>query len=226
MKHWRIKTKKDWIIFFICAALLVYGVVNGCFGSRIMHFMERFMPDKLTVMNQPGGYGTMIVTVLVMALLLLVLEHCNKKKKRVMWITVGTGLLISTALFCGYYVHGWLLVRQVYTTPAVSAMVTIDGNHMELQAGDERLIRLQELAADMKRLPKEEEKRVRTKDHGNSGNLDIVWINFPRRYFHSYDLIFRINADHTIFIGSGERLADYYEDNGIIDYLQSLAETK
>lgn len=208
MKNWKIKTKKDWIMFFLCSALLIYGVVNGCFGSSIMHFMERFMPDKLTVMNQPGGYGTLIITVLLMTLLLLGLEISWKKKKKIMWITGCTGLLLSAAIFGGYYFHGWLLVHQVYTTPALSASVSFDGKREHWQAGDERLIKLQELAADMKRLPKEEEILMREKDHGNSDNMDIVWINFPKRYFHSYDLIFRINADKSIFIGNGEHIAD------------------
>ena len=224
MKSWRIKSRKDQVICLICLTLLVYAVANGCFGARIMRFMERFMPDKLTVMNQPGGYGTLIVTTAVMTLVLLVYEIIGKKKKKIMWITVCSGFLLSTAIFGGYYLHGWLLVRQVYTTKAMSAWINYDGKNINWEAGDERLLKLQELAAGMKRLSKEEQLILRSNDHGDSRQTDMVWIRFPYRYFHSYDLIFRINEDHTIYIGNGPRAANYYNDNGVVEFLQSEAD--
>ncbi|MBT9778294.1 hypothetical protein GPL15_17485 [Clostridium sp. MCC353] len=224
MKNWKIKTKKDRAVCLICLTLLVYAVVNGCFRDKIMRFMERFMPDKLTVMNQPGGYGTLIVTTIVMTLFLLVYEIIGKKKIKMLWITACSGILLSTALFGGYYLHGWLLVRQVYTTPAVSAWIHYHGASINLKAGDERLLKLQELASGMERLPKEEQLLLRSEDHGNSGRMDMVWINFPYRYFHSYDLIFRINEDGTVYIGNGPKAANYYDDNGVIEFLRTEAE--
>lgn len=224
MKQWRINTKKDKIITVLFCILLVYGIINGLFRNSIMHFMERFMPDKLTIMNQPGGYGTVIAAVLVLTLIWVLYGIYKKKEGKLLLASALAGFAMALAVLGAYYGHGWLLVHQVHTTPSSSAWITYEETSMNLYAGDERLSGLQELAGDLKPVPRNEQERLNGEKHGEWEDQKMIWMRFPHRYFHSYDMILYINADDTIYMHRGSMDTRYYEDNGIIAYLTGMIE--
>lgn len=65
LAEWRIKTKKDWILAFLFTALMVYVAAVRFFHWKILNFMQKFMPDKMSTMNLPEGYGTVLAGFLI-----------------------------------------------------------------------------------------------------------------------------------------------------------------
>lgn len=222
MVEWKINSKKDRIITFLFVLLLIYGVVNGCFHSEIMRFMERFMPDKLTTMNQPGGYGTVIVVTAIMTGICTVDLMMRRAGRKKLLKAVSCGLILCAVTFGSYYGHCLLLVRQLQTASANSAWINGGDNNIRLNSGTKELDDLQALAAGLKPMPKKEQERLRAEKHGEVDKETIIWINFPKKYFHSYSFILRLKGDDAICVYDGAAPAVYYQDNGIVDYVKSL----
>ena len=54
---WKIKTGKDWCLAFLFVALMVYVAVVRFFQWKVLDFMQKFMPDKMSTMNLPADTG-------------------------------------------------------------------------------------------------------------------------------------------------------------------------
>ena len=200
---WKIKTGKDWCLAFLFAALMVYVAVVRFFQWKILDFMQKFMPDKMSTMNLPGGYGTVLFWALIMALLVMaVLAHRRQG---------------------GFVYHCRLIVQRGTEEPAASAWICFeDGTEqVKLAAGDETLERLQALAFSLERQPAERQEELRELVRDGGKERSFVWFSFPDKYFHGYDPIFYIE-DGLIYMNRDAGGVVFYKDNGLTECMEEL----
>ena len=66
-----IKSRKDWLIAFAVAFVTIY-YITVYNNFKIEKFMMRFSPDKMNLMNYPGGWGNLMVVAIIMTVLVVI----------------------------------------------------------------------------------------------------------------------------------------------------------
>ena len=220
---WKIKTGKDWCLAFLFAALMVYVAVVRFFQWKVLDFMQKFMPDKMSNMNLPGGYGTVLFWALIMALLVMAVLALRRQKRKYIAAAGLAGFLIADCALGGFVYHCRLIVQRGTEEPAASAWICFeDGTEqMKLAAGDETLGRLQALAFSLERQPAERQEELRALVRDGGKERSFVWFSFPDKYFHGYDPIFYIE-DGLIYMNRRAGDVVFYKDNGLTECMEEL----
>lgn len=223
LKGWRIKTRKDWFLAFLFTALLVYVAAVRFFQWKIQHFMQKFMPDKMSTMNLPEGYGTVLFCALIMALIVMAVLAFEHQKKKYIAAAGLAGFLIADCALGGFVFHCRLIAQRGYEEPAASAWISFgDGTEdVNLASGDDTLARLQMLAFSLERQPAERQEELGKMVREGKKDRSFVWFSFPDKYFHGYDPIFNIE-EGLIYMGQGNENMVFYKDNGFIECVEEL----
>lgn len=226
LAEWRIKTKKDWILAFLFTALMVYVVAVRFFHWKILNFMQKFMPDKMSTMNLPEGYGTVLFCALGMAVITMAVLALEHQKKKYIAAAGLAGFLIADCALGGFVLHCRLIVQRGYEEPAASAWIALrdENENVNLASGDETLARLQMLAFSLERQPAERQAELKKLVREGKQARSFVWFSFPEKYFHGYDPIFNIE-EGLIYMDRGNQNMVFYKDNGFIECVEELKNT-
>lgn len=225
MNTFRIKTKKDWCIAGLFAALGVYGV-STFFSFDFQCILLRYGNPMLTNMNQPKSYGNVIFTVLVMVALLETVWWKKKKSTRVKVIGAVTGAALAGIVLMGYFLHCNLIVSSIKQGDGVVSSISAWGEEADLHFTDSQEREIVKLCEMLSPVSDEEQKRLEKNymDAGGSipDSAELIWITYPKRYGHMFDLMVCVDGDR-IFVRKGydiqqRPIVRFFEDNGLCSY--------
>lgn len=222
---WKIKSKKDWCIAFIFTALIIYGISQG-FTFRLNKILMRITDSRLTELNQPSGYGNTAVTFFIMGNIAGIVLIIKKQSGKKILGAVMTGILTALVCIGGYLLH----CKMIVSTPESinPGSVRVSGRSLEnngfsvnYNEEDEDMVRLVNLCTSLKKLPGEEQKKLREKFERDYDEEIMIWLSYPERYFHSYCLILRIWEDKIYILRDNGREVIFFEDNGLIEMIKN-----
>lgn len=229
MKNWRIKTRRDWIIAFVFAALLVYGIA-GRFSQRLDRGLMYLTDPRLSDLNQPSSYGNVALTVLVMGILAGIVLLAKKSLKKAV-LSVAAGCVAAAVSIGAYFLHCSLLIHVPDQLDPVSVWVYKDwGKEGEVNAGydpkDEVQGQFLRLCTSLEELPEDEQKQAKVlyeESEDTEGEIHI-WIRYPEKYLHSYSLLLSIRDGQIFARRDGGRDLRFFADNGLTQAAEKLLE--
>ncbi len=222
-----IKHKKDWFIASIITFIALY-YISMYYDFRIMSFMMRFSPDKMNLMNYPGGWGNLALVGFIMTLLLVGIMVVVKKKLHIILITGGLGILFTVFMFLGFIIHTNLIVGTSKTLSPTSIWISCfdkDINiHLDYDTdrGKEFTKAAKALEAEAKSVQKELKSQTKMREE----ETYHIWISYPQKYGQSYDLILYVQGDRIYsYHGTGDPESRvFYKDSGFRKLLQNIVE--
>jgi len=222
-----IKAKRDWIItIFILFVVLYYSTMY--FNTEIEEFMMRFSPDKLNIMNYPGGWGNFLVVGLLMTLIMVAMMAITKVKVKRIAFVASIGIVFTCIMFFGFILHTNLIVGSSKTMEATSIRISCFDVDINVDATRDTDLATQFIAAavSMKAKDANEQKKLRAERDLDGKTAYHIWISYPEKYGQSYDLILYVDGN-KIYSNHGMGTPNsrlFYEDNGFYELLQRLVE--
>lgn len=225
--NFKIKTKKDWAIAFVFTMLIIYGITTR-FTYRYQSFLLEFGDPRLTNMNQPGGYGNLIITVLIMTILVEILLVFYHKSLKLKIITVLVGIVCSVILFVGYLFNCNLIVSVIGKEEPVSVHANGWANDINLNMNKEQQDKLVSYCETLQPVSIEQQEKLKSAFYAD-GNITcnslLIWITYPKKYGHNYDLMVCV-YENMIFIRKGynnknKEIVTFYKDNGILSLINT-----
>lgn len=220
-----IKSKRDRMIAII---LLFVGLYYSTmyYENYIDDFMIRFSPDKLNMMNYPGGWGNFLVVGVCMTIIIIVFMLITKIKAKWILVTGVIGILFTLAMLLGFVLHTNLIVGTSKTMKATSIWITSaeGGVNRDVTQQDKLTEKFIQAAVDLNAKSRAIQKELKAIEDTSGNEVYHVWISFPKKYGQSYDLILYVDGDR-IYSYHGYGTPDnrvYYEDNGFCELLQKL----
>lgn len=229
----RIRGKRDWVIFWIFAALICYAA-GVWYGSRVERWLFQFANPYMTELNQPHTWGQLMGCLLLLAVVAeAVLFLCKKPVKAKIFVLAGA-LLVPAVLVGGYRVHTNLIVSSLWEEKPGSIYVRYyeEGQGLLLQRRDiplteEQAQELLEFCRNMTIVSdKEAQEHLRQWYRERSDDRTYsVQMHFRERYGHHYSCWLKV-CDGKIFLqrgysSEGQEIT-FFEDNGIAEWLEEM----
>ncbi|MGE4352566.1 MAG: hypothetical protein AB7D36_00585 [Oscillospiraceae bacterium] len=221
IKNLKITRKRDWVIAFLFLTLMVCCIINlkAVYIDEWMGF--HFAPDKLTYFNTPEGYGTLILTVLIVTPIAAAVLLWKTKKWKAPVLALLIGIAVSAGLLGLFRIQAQRIINTAYTTSPESVSVHYNGTRRSV--GEKDTSELIKLCMALEPLSGEEQEEYReAAGRGYTGSDDItIW--FPRVNGHSY-LIHVQMTDEVIYICRAHGVNSYvfYSDNGLRDFVSAM----
>lgn len=223
-----INNKKDWCITYIFMFLISYEIVIS-FKQPINNFMMKFAADKLTYLNIPWNYGGLMLVIWVLTIgtmFAAVIMKINKKKIFEVFIL---GICLSVVVLCSFRMHTLLIVHTADNcTPESGNILMISQGdddsdiNINLKQGSSELEKLKNLCYSLKPLPRNMQKEMQVKENNiDYENENTIWVTFKKSYGQNYNMIVNV-YNNIIYIQRNNLDKIYYEDNGLIDYIEQI----
>lgn len=224
MEKWKIKTKKDWCIAFLFAALIAY-CLSYFYSMSMEDFLRQYSNPFLTNMNEPRSYGNWMFTVVVMCILveLVILLKKRSLKEKILVPLAGAALVIL--LFGGYLLNCNLIVSVMYEETPVSISWDKGDEEKSLLVDGQQLV---EYCTTLQPVSKAENEKLTEEFMNAEGNwfmdAQSIWIHYPEKYGHNFVLLVRV-YEEKIFVwkgyGNGQKpVITFFENNGLIELLK------
>lgn len=238
IKDFAIKSRRDWVIFWAFAVLAAYVLGNRYNGS-INDWLRGIGNPWLTNLNEPQNYGRTIAACILLAVLAeIVLFLCRRK----IWMklaALAAGLVLPLAVVGVYWLHCRLIVSVLWEeTPSSVSVNGGDGFEVWKSGGENRVPaeQWQELLEFCRNLtivtdPEKQEECMAWYSGAEDPFMSedyYVSLIFPQKYGHGYDFSLRIK-DGYLYLWRGYKyreqtqLITFFEDNGIVEWLQGDA---
>lgn len=233
IRRLKIKSRKDWVIFWAFAALIAY-VVGGAFDIRINTWLCGIHTPWLTALNEPQNYGRAIIAAVLLTVMAEGVLLLCRKSWRAKLVTLAAGALLSLALIGVYQAHCRLIVSVLWSGEPQSMAVKLDGSYRYRERGGEEDLtdaqwgELLELCRSLAPITDSEEQQAYMawyKAEGDFVGSDWIQLHFPEKYGHGYMLWLNVQDGH-IYLWRGyqgyDMLITFFEDNGIVEWLQNI----
>lgn len=220
MKEFEIKTKKDWCLAGIFAALIVYGISTR-FSFTFQSWLLKYGNPMLTNMNQPKSYGNVIFTVIVMVILTEIMLVRHKKSVKVMGFVAAGGIIVTVAVF-GLYIYNTDQIVSVIEEEEGGGISIGYWGEEDLQIEEEEQKEIIKLCETLKPVSDAEERKFEKEFYADNeyiGDSILIWATYPKRYGHNFDLMVCMHEDR-IFVYKGcdnsqKEIVTFFEDNGL-----------
>ena len=230
----RIRNRKDWVIFWVFAALICYaaGAHYDFWPDRwLFHFANPYMADT----NQPHTWGQLIIFLCLFAVVIeTVLFLCKKPVKVKILVLVGA-LLMPMVILAGYRIHTNLIVSSLWKEEP--AAVTVFGKNASSGKQDIKIVLTEEERQEMLELcrnltmvsDEETQELLRLwyleNDMEPFALANSIQLHFSENYGHHYDFRLRI-YDGKVFLWRGYSSSrteiTFFEDNGIVEWIEDI----
>ena len=230
----RIRNRKDWMIFWIFTVCICYAI--GIYyadmpGRWLFHFANPYM----TQLNQPHTWGQLMVFLpLFVAVTEVVLFLCKKPVKAKILLLAGA-LLMPMVIVAGYRIHTNLIVSSLWKEDPGRVMIFWKDADSEKQenrrelAGEERK-ELLELCRGM--IPVSDQNTLemlkqwyQEYDREQYAGRSHIRISFAEKYGHSYELWLYV-YDGKVYLWRGYSSSmeeiTFFEDNGIVEWMEEI----
>jgi len=224
-----IKNKKDWCIAFLILFVIIY-YLSLHYDYRIEEFMIRFSPDKMNMMNYPGGWGNFMFVGFSMTILVIIILIITKTSSKWMIITAIIGIAFTGIMFLGFIIHTNLIVDTSKSMKATSVWISgyEDNINIHCSIGEKITDELIASVVALEAKPNSERNKPQSTTDTSADVVYHIWISYPEKYGQSYDLIMYADG-YNIYSYHGGGTPDtrvYYEDNGFLQNLQDIIDTK
>lgn len=240
----RIQSKKDWTIFWIFALLICFAL-GAHFGGRYDKWLFQFANPYMMNLNQPRSWTELMVFLLLYAIVIeAVLFLCKKPVKAKIFVLIGA-LLVPLVIVASYRIHTNLIVSSLWKMEPENINVVYyaeNDNTKRLILRKEdlskeewqqiiELCRNLTLVSDKLAL---EQLRQWYKDTDESHRYgDEIQLFFEEKWGHSYDFWLSVD-DGIIYLWRGYSNSQtgikteitFFEDDGIVQWLETLKERK
>lgn len=236
IRDFRIKNKRDWIVFWIFAVLIAY-VAGDRYNWRVNTWLREIGNPWMTDLNEPQNYGRMIVAVILLAVLAEVVLFLCRKSVRVKLAVLAAGLILPAAIVGIYQLHCKLIVSVLWDEEPSSVYVKYGDTREVWKSGEENFVpaekwqELQKLCGDLKIVTDGQElKKSMEWYNAEEAFMDTdyyVDLTFPQKYGHGYVFTLRIK-DGYVYLWRGYKgqttVVTFFEDNGITEWLSGEGE--
>lgn len=235
-KKFRIRSKRDWIIFWIFAVLICYAAGSE-YGNRIGNWLFRFSNPYMMNLNQPHSWGQLMGFLFVLAAVTeAVLFLCRKSVKAKILVLAGA-LLMPMVIVAGYRIHTNLIVSSLWKEEPAGVNIHYytgaDREHHLIrkeELTEEEWQELIELCRNLKPVSdgKAQEELMQwyledTQEHFMY--VDDIDLHFDEKYGHNYSFWIKI-YDGKIYLwrgySSSKAEITFFEDNGITGWLEEI----
>lgn len=231
MKKWGIKTKRDWIIAFIFATLLVYAA-TGLFTQRLDRMLMYVTDPRLSDLNQPSSYGNVALTALIMGAAAGIVLHIKKRPVKMTILSVLAGCVIAAVSIGAYFFHCSLLVHVPQEETPGNIWVSRGWDNESASfcenydPSDEELVEFVRLCTSLEELPREEQRQADLayeENRSEDGSEEIrIWISYPEKYLHSYSLLLVIENGQVFSRRDGGADRTFFADNGVVEAAENM----
>lgn len=234
IKKFRIKSKRDWVIFWIFAALIAY-MIGDIWNDRINSMLRRIGNPWMTNLNEPQSYGRMIAAVVLLAVVAeVVLFLCRKPLKAKLAVLVA-GVLMPMALVGIYQLNCKLIVSVLWNEEPSSVFLRGQETDVCLKmsnGGDIEDVSMEEYKEVLEycrnlTLVSDEEQEAGMEWYKNAESpfvgTDMISMYFPEKYGHSYSFSLRLHEGHVYLwrgYSSDNLEVTFFEDNGVTEWFQ------
>lgn len=232
----RIRSKKDWVIFWVFATLICYAA-GLWYSFRNERWLFQFANPYMTDLNQPHVWGQMMGFLLLLAVVAeAVLFLCKKPVKAKIFVLIGA-LLVPAALVAGYRVHTNLIVSSLWKEEPESIWLqSFDAGSgpdsrpqtRDISLTEEQVREVVELCRAMTPVSDKEtqEQLLQWYQASRIENRDYsIHMHFRERYGHNYAFGLEL-CDGKIFLLRGYSSSGlevtFFEDNGIAEWLEEV----
>ena len=230
----RIRSRRDWVIFWVFAALICYAA-GSRYAYRADRWLFRFANPYMSDLNQPYTWGQLMVFLFLLAVVAeAMLFLCGKTVKAKVLVLAGA-LLMPMVILAGYRIHTNLIVSPLWKEEPRSITIFWGEAESEKRVQQRELTteerqKLSDLLQNMTIITVEDTLEaleewyleVASERFGLEDSISLV---FAEEYGHSYDLRLRI-YDGKVYIWRGysdsETEITFFEDNGIVEWLDVL----
>lgn len=218
----RIRNRRDWVIFWVFAALICYAL-GLRWDDRPNQWLFRFSNPYMTNLNQPYTWGQLLVFLGLLTIPVeTVLFLCKKPVKARILVLAGA-LLMPAIILAGYRIHTNLIVSSLWKEKPVRIDLWKD-QRMSL-TGEEQG-ELLELCQNLTLVSDKETQELLDQwylEHRSEAftEADHVEIRFPEKYGHNYTFHLRV-YEGNVFIWQSNTEVKFFEDNGIVEWVESI----
>lgn len=222
----RIRGRKDWVIFWIFAALICYAV-GLRYDARLNNWLFQYANPYMTNLNQPYAWGQLIVSLALLALVVeAVLFLCGKPVKAKVLVLAGV-LLMPMVMLAGYRIHTDLIVSSLWKEAPESVTLW---KEQRIELTEEEQDELLELCRDLTMISDQETQKLleewyREDDKAAFTDADDVNIRFAKKYGHNYSFNLSV-YEGKVFLWRGYSSSDeeitFFEDNGIVGWVEGI----
>lgn len=229
----RFNTKKDWVIFWIFAALVLY-IAAYQFDVRIAYWLRSMGSPWLGYGNEPQSYGRMMITVAALAVLAEMVCFVRRRELRTKLTILSVGILAPIALVGMYQLHCRLIVSSLWKEAPARTLIwwkEPDGSVLQFSTPtEEEADKLLEYCRNLTIVSDKETNDAfmqwHREDSGNFWSGDTLNLRFTEKYGHSYSLELCAWEDYFYFFRGydykNDILVTLFEDNGLKGYLDDL----
>lgn len=226
----RISTKRDWIIFWVFALFISYAVADR-FQDRIDSRLRRLDSPWMWYGNEPHGYGRMIAAVVIFAVVAEAVCFLCRKQIWMKLSVLAAGILIPLALAGIYQYNCRLIVSVIWEEYPQSIIFRDEGADGYYTLSPEEQTEFMELCRKLtivsdKQKEQELMERYQNENRDTRQELDRIELHFGEKYGHSIWIWLYAQEDHLFFdrgYGSDNGpLVTFYEDNGLIQFMENL----
>lgn len=229
----KINSKKDWIIFWIFAALIAYAVAYN-YDKKITCWLRSIGNPWLWEGNEPQSYGRMIIAGIMLTILAEAVCFLRRKKLRMKLAVLAGGLLLPVLLTGMYLINCRLIVSVIWQEEPDAMTVWWDENEYTIRytPSEEEQLLLLEYYRNMTVVSDKHVQEEFMQWYWDTEGKDIwsatqVDLHFPKKYGHSCWFKVQVWGDYLYFFrgngaGGNNILITLFEDNGLIAYLEEL----
>lgn len=243
LEKFRIKRKRDLVIFWIFALLISYGLSSWLFPYRLKYFMFDFANPYMTNLNDPSeGWGRLLITLLLLALTAEAALFFRKgiRRRRSAMAGILAAAVLAVPLIMGLYrLHTDLIVSSLWKEEPQSVSIWPEADPETGERGtglrnedlsEEQKTQILELCRNLTLISDGAEQQKLGEWYLESedafmGAAEVI-LHFEERYGHSYSFILRL-YEGKVFIWRGngkqpELFLTFFEDNGITELAEGL----
>ncbi len=234
----RIRSRKDWVIFWVFAVCICYAA-GLQYSFRNEKWLFQFANPYMTNLNQPHVWGQLMGFLFFLAAVVeAVLFLCKKSAKAKILVLAGT-LLVPVVLVAGYRIHTNLIVSSLWMeepggiglqysdTGAGQDASSQARNILRTEEQERKLLELCQTITPVSDNEMQEELMQWYREYGRdfARSHYSVSMHFRERYGHHYSFPLRI-CDGKVFLergysSSGQEVT-FFEDNGIVEWLEEV----
>jgi hypothetical protein len=180
-------------------------------------------------MNQPRGYGNLIITVIIMTLIIEILLIAFHRSIKIKIITLLAGILCAVLLFAGYLFNCNLIVSVIGKEEPISVRANGWGTDINLNMNKEQQDKLVSYCETLEPISADQEKKSESTfyaDGNITGKSLLIWITYPKKYGHNFDLMVCV-YDNMIFVRKGydnrsKEIVTFFKDNGLLSLIDQM----